>query len=179
MFRPWKQADRVGRLAERLGQLEGELANLRDQLKERDARIAKLEKLLEKARRAGKRQAGPFSKGDPKPDPKRPGRKSGKRYGRRGQRGVPRKIDERIEVPCPGVCDRKGCGGAVRPVDQAKQYQTDLPPVVPHTTEFVVGYGFCLECGKTVQGVIHDRHRTPFGWAMFRSGRGRSLLRPT
>ena len=152
MFRPWKQADRVRRQAERLGQLEGELANLRDQLKERDARIAKLEKLLEEARRAGKRQAGPFSKGDPKPDPKRAGRKPGKRYGRRGQRPIPRKVDERIEVPCPAVCDRKGCSGAVRPVDQAKQYQTDLPPVVAHTTEFVVGYGFCLECGKTVQG---------------------------
>src|SRR5262249_18507535 len=36
---------------------------------------------LDAALRAGKRQAGPFSKGEPKATPKSPGRKPGKDYG--------------------------------------------------------------------------------------------------
>ena len=54
-----------------------ENAELKSQLKERDARIAKLESVLEESRRAGKRQAAPFSKDKPKRDPKKPGRKPG------------------------------------------------------------------------------------------------------
>ena len=46
-------------------------------MKERDARIAKLESVLEELRRAGKRQAAPFSKDKPKRDPKKPERKPG------------------------------------------------------------------------------------------------------
>ena len=43
-----------------LGRLNMENADLKSQLKERDARIAKLESVLEESRRAGKRQAAPF-----------------------------------------------------------------------------------------------------------------------
>ena len=57
-----------------------ENADLKSQLKERDARIAKLESVLEESRRAGKRQAAPFSKDKPKRDPKKPGRKPGSKY---------------------------------------------------------------------------------------------------
>src|SRR5437870_13450821 len=44
---------------------------------------------LDLARRAAKRQAAPFSKGEPKTDPRRPGRKPGVRYGRKGHRPIP------------------------------------------------------------------------------------------
>ena len=54
-----------------------ENADLKSQLKERDARIAKLESVLEESRRAGKRQAAPFSKDKPKRDPKKPGTQAG------------------------------------------------------------------------------------------------------
>ena len=66
MFRSWRQS--VRELGERVERLEGELGRLNmenadlGQLKERDARIAKLESVLEESRRAGKRQAAPFSK---------------------------------------------------------------------------------------------------------------------
>ena len=40
-------------------------------------RIDQLEKLIEEVRRGGKRQAAPFSKGNPKATPKKSGRKSG------------------------------------------------------------------------------------------------------
>src|SRR3954470_2927891 len=45
-----------------------------DQLR---AEVERLKAELEQSRRAGKRQAAPFSKGTPKADPKPPGRKAG------------------------------------------------------------------------------------------------------
>ena len=77
MFRSWRQSvrelgERVERLEGELGRLNMENADLKSQLKERDARIAKLESVLEESRRAGKRQAAPFSKDKPKRDPKKP-----------------------------------------------------------------------------------------------------------
>src|SRR5512135_2903192 len=44
-------------------------------IEELRAEVERLKTELEQARRAGKRQAAPFSKGPPKADPKRPGRK--------------------------------------------------------------------------------------------------------
>ena len=67
MFRSWRQSvrelgERVERLEGELGRLNMENADLKSQLKERDARIAKLESVLEESRRAGKRQAAPFGR---------------------------------------------------------------------------------------------------------------------
>lgn len=97
---------------------ERELAGVRAQLDQAQARIDELEagtqrlaedlnqaqKRLEGARRAGKRQAAPFSRDAKKPDPKRPGRKAGKDYGPRARRQVPApdEIDEIIVVDLPG-----------------------------------------------------------------------------
>ena len=93
MFRSWRQSvrelgERVERLEGELGRLNMENADLKSQLKERDARIAKLESVLEGSRRAGKRQAAPFSKDKPKRDPKKPGRKPGSKYGRQAVRAT-------------------------------------------------------------------------------------------
>jgi len=60
--------------------LEREVAALRRENAALKARVATLERLLEEARRRGKRQAAPFSKGTPKKTPKRPGRKPGRDY---------------------------------------------------------------------------------------------------
>ena len=46
-----------------------ENADLKSQLKERDARIAKLESVLEESRRAGKRQAAPLLQGQAETGP--------------------------------------------------------------------------------------------------------------
>jgi len=138
--------------ADRIAELEAALAERDRRIAELDRRVAELERLIEELRRGGKRQAAPFSKGEPKPDPKRPGRKPGKAYGRQAVRPVPEKIDERIKVACPERCDREGCRGRVMPLGCSSQYQLDLPPVVPRVTEFIVGYGACQRCYKTVQG---------------------------
>jgi transposase len=117
----------------------------------RDARIVELEKLLEESRRSGKRQAAPFSKGEPTDEPKRPGRKRGPGHGRHGHRMAPKDIDRELVAPLPGCCPH--CGGDVVHERDAEQYQTDLPSLPsPVVTRFRVAVGRCQACGKRVQG---------------------------
>jgi transposase len=131
-----------------------ELLQERDELlrrvAEQEKRIVRLEKLIEELQRKGKRQAGPFSKGEPKADPKSPGRKRGEQYGQAAIRSVPRRVDETLDVPCPLSCE--SCQGKVRLRGKESQYQIDLPPIRPVTTEFVIHYGECQDCGRRVQG---------------------------
>lgn len=127
-----------------------ENSELRRQLLKQEQRIAELEKIIEELRRRGKRQAAPFSKGHPKSDPQRPGRKPAERYGQRAVRPRPTKVDEKIEVGCPLFCE--ACQGPVRLVGKESQYQIDLPPIRTWTTEFVLHYGECLECGRRAVG---------------------------
>ena len=56
----------------------------------------RLRQQLDAALRAGKRQAGPFAKGEPKPNPRKPGRKPGKDYGTKAHwlPPSPEQIDE-------------------------------------------------------------------------------------
>jgi transposase len=147
--------------------LQSELAELRRELKlirEENTQLraenaalraenAALRQALDESRRAGKRQAAPFSKGAPKPNPKKPGRKGGSEYGIPSRRPIPKRIDRTVTVPCPLQCPY--CGGQVKLKDKATQYQTDIPPVQPATTAFEVHYGECTRCGRRVQG----RHR--------------------
>lgn len=117
----------------------------------RDARIVELEKLLEESRRSGKRQAAPFSKGEPTDEPKRPGRKRGRGHGRHGHRMAPASIDRELRAPLPECCPH--CGGEVAHERDADQFQTDLPALPsPTTTRFKVAVGRCRSCGKRVQG---------------------------
>jgi transposase len=127
-----------------------ENAELRRKLLKQEQRIAELEKIIEELRRRGKRQAAPFSKGQPKNDPQRPGRKPAEGYGQRAVRPRPTKVNERIEVSCPLFCE--ACQGQVRLVGKESQYQIDLPPIRTWTTEFVLHYGECLECGRRAVG---------------------------
>jgi transposase len=56
---------------------------------ELEAQVQRLTHLLEQATRASKRQAVPFSKGEPKRDPKPPGRRPGPDYGTPAFRAPP------------------------------------------------------------------------------------------
>jgi transposase len=106
---------------------------------------------LDTARRAGKRQAAPFSKGPPKSQPKKPGRKRGPAHGRHAHRPVPApgSIDQTLDAPLPAACP--GCGGPVHQTGVAVQFQTDIPrrPII---RQFNVHRGRCSGCGKRVQG---------------------------
>jgi transposase len=130
------------RLREQVTRLERERARL-------ERENARLKDELEAARRAGARQAAPFSKGAPTRRPRRPGRKAGARYGRRGQRPIPRVVHETHDVPLPAACPT--CGEAVTETQVAAQYQEDLPPVQPVVRCFAIHVGLC-DRGHRVQG---------------------------
>src|SRR3970282_54041 len=98
--------------------------SLREQLNKAQAEIERLRKALEEALRSLKRQAAPFSKGQPKSNPKRPGRKSGSDYGARAFRAIPDRVDEQIAVGLPERCPE--CGGPVIHDSTHAQFQEDI-----------------------------------------------------
>lgn len=133
-----------------IAELRGELERVereRDRLRRENDRL-KTE--LEAARRAGARQAAPFSKGPPQRRPRRPGRKAGAAHGRHGQRPVPPVVHETYDVPTPATCP--ACGDQVRDTQVAAQYQEDVPPVQPVVRRFDVHVGRCQGCQRRVQG---------------------------
>jgi transposase len=131
-------------------ELRRRVAEQEGRIEKQERRIAQLEKIIEELRRGGKRQAGPFSKGEPKSDPQRPGRKPAERYGKRACRPVPEQVDETIEVASPRTCEV--CSGPVRLAGEERQYQIDLPEIRPQTTEFVLQVSECTQCGHRMMG---------------------------
>jgi transposase len=127
------------------------------------AENARLRGQLEQARRAGKRQAAPFSKGEPKKDPARPGRKSGEDYGTRARRPVPDHVDEEIRVPLPDACP--SCSGELEFEDEVCQYQEEIRWVRGHVRRFRVSRGRCRCCGRRAQGRHRDQTSDALGAA--------------
>jgi len=121
-------------------------------------RIDQLEKLIEEVRRGGKRQAAPFSKGNPKATPKKSGRKPGEDHGTHSRRAIPeRDADRVIPVGLPDLCPH--CGDrelvAIKTMDQ---WVEDLPEIATILTRFDVAVGCCAGCGRRVQG--HDAEQS-------------------
>jgi transposase len=111
----------------------------------------RLRRQLDAATRAGKRQAGPFSKGKPKDQPKKPGRKPGKDYGTKAHRQPPSpdQIDEVHEAPLPEICP--DCGGPLDETHVAQQFQVEIPRKPIHR-QFNIHVGQCRQCRRRVQG---------------------------
>ncbi len=128
--------------------LRSENADLRHQVEDLKRQLAEALRKFEEAVRAKKRQAAPFSKGDPKKDPKPRGRKPGKDYGAKAHRKPPPKVDEVIPVSLPSKC---GCGGHVSYEQTVAQFQTEIPKKPIHR-RFDIAVGCCDDCGKRVQG---------------------------
>jgi transposase len=160
----------VGGLRERITRLEDENAALREEQQRLEAERERLrtenerlraerERLqeinqrlrgeVEALRRAAKRQAAPFSKGDPVPNPKRSGRKPGVAYGTRAHRRPPEHVDQVVAVGLPACCP--GCGGELALERVAIQHVEELPPTRPLVTRFEVQVGRCRSCGRRVQ----------------------------
>lgn len=132
--------------------LEREMSRLERENERLRAELARLHEALEQARRAGKRQAAPFSKGEPKRKPRRPGRKAGAEHGPSSWRPVPEKIDRIEDAPLPVHCTDPRCQGELEEVEVVPQYQSEIPPVRPIVTQFNVHVGRCKRCGRRVQG---------------------------
>ncbi|HZA75807.1 MAG TPA: hypothetical protein VE623_05400, partial [Acidimicrobiales bacterium] len=88
---------------------------------------AALQAKLDEARRAGKRQAAPFSRQrrTPSAERKRAGRKAGAEHGRHGHRRAPEVPDEELVAPLPEACPRCGCG-ELSVEDWSEQFQDEL-----------------------------------------------------
>ena len=127
-------------------------ANVCSECEKLRARVAQLEAMLADASRTAKRQAAPFSKGEPKKTPKKPGRKAGELHGTHVHRPPPppEEIHETFEAPLPDECPH--CGGAlVEDDDVDEQYQTDLP-TQPVRRKFRIHCGTCRHCKRRVRG---------------------------
>jgi len=132
------------------------------------AENARLRSQLEAARRAGKRQAAPFSKGVPKRDPARPGRRSGERYGTKAHRRVPDHVDEEIRVPLPDACPC--CRGELEFEDEVDQYQEDIVAIRGHVRRYRIARGRCRRCGRRAQGRHPDQTSDAVGAAACQLG---------
>ena len=122
---------------------------LERRIAELEERVAQLERLLDNAMRAQKRQAAPFSKAGPKQNPRKPGRKPGNNYGPKAHRLVPeQEPDEIINVPLPQQCPE--CGGQPQEDHIDQQFQVEIPrrPIV---RRFDIHVGRCRRCGRRLQ----------------------------
>ncbi|MGH7535011.1 MAG: IS66 family transposase, partial [Gemmatimonadales bacterium] len=156
----------------RIAALETKVNDLSKALADRDTRIAELERLLEESRRSGKRQAAPFSRGQPTDEPARPGRKKGSAHGRHGHRMAPPQADRTLEARLPERCP--DCGEGIEHERWAEQFQTELPEPRPVVTRFRVGVGHCRGCGRRAQG-RHPEQSSDALVAARRPGRPRAL----
>ena len=139
------------------------------QLDELRAEVERLKAELEQSRRAGKRQAAPFSKGTPKADPKRPGRKPGHPP---SHRPVPplEQVDRTIEIPLPPDCPECHTPLGEAPVTIHDQYQIDLPEPRPVVTRFRVPVARCTACLRRVQGRHPEQTSNALGSAAVQYG---------
>ena len=145
---PGRQRDpRDVRRIERLERDKAKLIEERDHWKRRSEH---LEKELEAARRAGRRQAAPFAKERRQGRGGRPGRRAGAEYGKHGRRRQPTQADETHVAAAPTSCP--DCGSAVALDRVASQYQEDLPAVRPLVRRFDIEVGHCSQCQRRVQG---------------------------
>jgi transposase len=140
---PKEALEAIADLRRRVAALEAENERLRSENRDLRRRLAEVD-------RGQKRQAAPFSKGEPKANPEKPGRKPGVDYGTASRRARPERVDEVRDVPLPMRCP--DCGGAVEDWTVGDQFQTDIPPVQPRVVNFRVHVGICQGCGRRVQG---------------------------
>jgi transposase len=146
--RDWRErAERAERERDRERQHRERIERENERLRRE---VERLKRELDFARRAAKRQAAPFSKGAPAASPRPPGRRAGRRHGAHRHRGVPAIVHESYVARLPAACG--WCGGALRRMRIARQYQEDLPVVAPLVRRFDVHIGTCRDCGRRVQG---------------------------
>jgi len=149
-----REVERLEQDKQRLEQdkqrLEKDKQRLEQDRQRLQEKLNRLAAVLEAARRAGKRQAAPFSKGEPQSHPRRPGRRAGAAHGPSTFRPPPQRVDEILDAPLPESCPH--CGGKVEHDRVAQQFQAEVVPVTPRVTQFQVHVGHCQQCGRRLQG---------------------------
>jgi transposase len=134
--------------AAQIAQLETVIAQQAATIQRLGVRVGELESQLDEAKRAGKRQATPFSKGAAKVRPKKPGQQKGHRG---AHRRAPDHVDHVEEARLPASCPE--CGGTIVEENVQVQYQVDIPRPIPTVvTQFNVHVGYCEKCQRRFQG---------------------------
>lgn len=130
-------------------QLKREIQQLEEEKRRLEEELKKVRNDLEAAQRAARRQAAPFSRGQPKSHPKRPGRKSGLAHGAHHSRPIPDHVDEEVHLAAPAQCP--DCGGPLTVERVESQYQEEI---VRRTwvRRFHIPICRCAQCAKRVQG---------------------------
>jgi transposase len=136
-------------LRERVGELQAERDRLAEQAERLEQTNARLREQVEALRRAGRRQAAPFSRDDPTSTPKRAGRRPGAAHGRHGHRQPPQQVDQVVRVGLPAGCP--GCGGELTLERVAAQHVEELPEPRPLRIRYDIQVGRCRSCGRRVQ----------------------------
>jgi transposase len=135
-----------------------QLKQANNELKQENHR---LREELSTACRETNRQAGPFRRQKLKQRRKKAGRRNGHAPANRPT-PKPGHIDRVIDVPCDRCPD---CDATLIDPDKVVQYQTDLPPIVPITTQFNIETGFCPCCQQRKQGRHPDQTSDAVGAA--------------
>ncbi|RUL86497.1 IS66 family transposase, partial [Tautonia sociabilis] len=139
------------------------------QIDELRSEVERLKAELEQARRAGKRQAAPFSKGPPKGVPRRPGRKAG-HPPRHRPPPPPEQVGRTVEVPLPTNCPECHAPLDDAPTTIHDQDQIDLPEPKPVITRFRVPVARCPACCRRVQGRHPEQTSDALGAAAVQYG---------
>jgi transposase len=136
------------RLHQRIDRLEADLHRLNRRVARLKKDNTRLRRELDEAQRQSHRQAGTFRRRHLKKRKKKPGRRKGHPAEARPT-PTPEQVDRTIPVPC-SVCP--DCQSPLLELDQTTQFQTDLPPIVPIVTKFVIETGYCPCCRRRVHG---------------------------
>ena len=119
--------ERVASLQEHVASLQEQVASAHDDVDRLTAVNEVLRKENAELRRAGKRQAAPFSTGNRVTKPKRPGRKPGSGAFSYRKAPPPEDVTEppvEVKVTADGC---PGCGGRLQPERVDVAYITDIP----------------------------------------------------
>ncbi len=130
-------------------QLRKDIQQLEEEKRRLEEELKRVRNDLEAAQRAGRRQAAPLSRCQPKSHPKRPGRKSGLAHGPHHHRPIPDHIDEEIHVTAPAQCP--DCGGPLTLERVESQYQEEILRRT-WVRRFHIPICRCAQCAKRVQG---------------------------
>jgi hypothetical protein len=147
--RPEELIEIILRQAGVIEQLQKELAELKQQIKDindrNDCLSAKVEELAKKAAR----QAAPFRIDEQHRVVER--KKPGRPKGHPGVcRAVPDHVDQEIVVP---LVECLRCHGPVGPRRPVVQYVEELPVVRPHVTKLITEEAECVHCQKQVRSI--------------------------
>lgn len=167
MWMKGSKSHEPGSQPQQVEELEREIGRLR---KENEGLKKKIENLEEELR-ASKRQASPFSKGQPKANPKHPGRKKGQGKFRNRPAPAEATVTQIVEAVVPAGCP--SCGGALAVESQEWATTTDLPvQPQPEITGYRVPVCRCQQCGKRVRGTAPGLAADQFGATAHRVGPG-------